>query len=79
MSPVRKLDFRIKLLPGVAPISTGPNKMDLTELKELKTWLEDLLVKGFIGLSVSPWGALVLFIKKKDETIRMYIDYRQLN
>ena len=49
------------------------------ELKELKTQLQDLVDKGFIRPSVSSWGALVLFVKKKNGTIRLYIDYRQLN
>ena len=50
-----------------------------TELKELKTQLQELLDKGFIRPSVSPWGALVLFVKKKDGTLWMCIDYRQIN
>ena len=50
-----------------------------TELKELKIQLQELLDKGFIRLSVSPWGAPVLFVKKKDGTLRMCIDYRQIN
>ena len=49
------------------------------ELKELKVQLEDLLKKGFIRLSISPWGALVLFVKKKDGSLRLCIDYRELN
>lgn len=49
------------------------------ELKKMKVQLEELLEKGFIRLSVSPWGALLLFMKKKDGSLRLYIDYRQLN
>ena len=49
------------------------------ELKELKEQLEDLLAKGYIRSSVSPWGAPVLFVRKKDGSMRLYIDYRQLN
>ena len=57
----------------------APNRMALTELKELKSQLQELMDKGFIRPSVSPWGALVLFVKKKDGTLRMCIDYRQIN
>ena len=53
--------------------------MDPTKLKELKLQLKDLLDKGFIQLSISPWGAPVLFVKKKDGTLRMCINYRQPN
>ena len=49
------------------------------EFKELKTRLQELLVKGFVRPSVSPWGAAVLFVKKKDVTLRLCIDYQQLN
>ena len=54
-------------------------RMAPVELKELKLQLQDLLGKGFIRLSVSPWGAPVLFVKKKDDTLRLCVDYRQLN
>ena len=60
-------------------ISRTPYHMVPTELKELKTQLHELLDKGFIRPSVSPWGAPVLFVKKKDGTLRMCIDYRQIN
>ena len=53
--------------------------MALTELKELQMQLQELLDKCFIRPSHSSWGALVLFVKKKDETLRMCIDYRELN
>ena len=53
--------------------------MALSELKELRVYLQELLDKRFIRPSVSPWGALVLFVKKKDGTLRMCIDYRQIN
>ena len=65
--------------PGTKPISIPPYRMAPTELKELKDQLQDLLSKVFIRPSVSPWGAPVLFVKKKDGTMRMCIDYRQLN
>ena len=59
-------------------ISIPPYRMALDELKELKAQLKDLLDKGFIRPSISPWGALILFVKKKDGSLRMCIDYRQL-
>ena len=77
--PAREIDFTIELLPGTAPISKAPYRMAPAELKELKTQIGELLDKGFIRPSVSPWGAPVLFVKKKDGTMRMCIDYRQLD
>lgn len=64
--PDRKIDFWIDLLPKTRPISIPPYMMVLAELKELKEQLKDLLDKGFIHPSVSPWGAPVLFVRKKD-------------
>ena len=75
----RKLEYRIELLSGSAPIFIPPYRMASAGLKKLKTQLQDLVDKGFIRPSVSPWGALALFVKKKDGTMRLYIDYRQLN
>ena len=75
----RELEFGIELLLGSAPISIPLYKITLAELKELKTQLQDLVDKGFIRSSVSPWGALVLLIKKKDGIMRLCIDYRQIN
>jgi len=77
--PYRKIDFSIKLLPGTQPISKTPYHMAANELKELKVQLQDLLEKGFIRPSASPWGAPVLFVSKKDGSMPLYIDYRQLN
>ncbi|KAH0730590.1 hypothetical protein KY289_001778 [Solanum tuberosum] len=77
--PDRDIDFAIDLEPGTKPISISPYHMASSELKELKDQLQDLLSKGFICPSMSHWGALVLFVKKKDRTMRMCIDYRQLN
>lgn len=71
--------FEIKLLLGSAPILKTPYKMAPAQLKELKTQLQELLDKGFIRQSFSPWGAPVLFVKKKDGTLHMCIDYRELN
>lgn len=79
LPPSRSVDFSIELLPGTSPISMAPYHMAPVELKELKEQLEELQGKGFIHPSTSPWGAPVLFIKKKDGSFRLCIDYRQLN
>ena len=70
------MDFTIELVPGTAPISISPYRMVPAELRELKVQLQELLDKGFIRPSVSSWGAPVLFIKKKDGTMGLCIDYR---
>ena len=75
----RVVDFGIELHPGTSPISMTPHRMALVELQELRVQLHELLDKGFIRLSTSPWGAPVLFVKKKDKTLRLCIDYRQLS
>ena len=67
------------MIPGSQPISKSPYRMAPTELKELKEQLEDLMKKEFIRPSISPWGAPVLFVWKKDGTLRLCIDYRELN
>ena len=77
--PEREIDFGIDLLLDTQPISILPYRMEPTELKELKDQLKDLLDKGFIRPSVSPWSAPVLFMHKKDGSLRMCIDYPQLN
>ncbi|KAL0536139.1 hypothetical protein IC582_025073 [Cucumis melo] len=79
LPPDREIEFTIELLPGTAPISQAPYRMAPSELKELKMQLQELVDKGYIRPSVSPWGAPVLFVKKKDGTLRLCIDYRQLN
>ncbi|KAA0067484.1 ty3-gypsy retrotransposon protein [Cucumis melo var. makuwa] len=79
LPPPREVDFAIELEPGTAPISRAPYRMAPAELKELKVQLQELLDKGFIRPSVSPWGAPVLFLKKKDGSMRLCIDYRELN
>nr|GFC42449.1 putative reverse transcriptase domain-containing protein [Tanacetum cinerariifolium] len=76
---VREVEFNIKLIPGSEPISKAPYRMASIELKELKEQLQELLERGFIRLSMSPWGAPVLFVKKKDGSMRLCIDYRELN
>ncbi|KAL0551449.1 hypothetical protein IC582_010537 [Cucumis melo] len=79
LPPQREVEFAIELEPGTVPISRAPYRMALAELKELKVQLQELLDKGFIRPSVSPWGAPVLFVKKKDGSMRLCIDYRELN
>uniref|UniRef100_A0A2N9G885 RNA-directed DNA polymerase n=1 Tax=Fagus sylvatica TaxID=28930 RepID=A0A2N9G885_FAGSY len=79
LPPDREVEFSIDLLPGTGPISKAPYRMAPTELRELKVQLQELLDKGFIRPSVSPWGAPVLFVKKKDGSMRLCIDYRELN
>nr|GFC52616.1 putative reverse transcriptase domain-containing protein [Tanacetum cinerariifolium] len=77
--PVSEVEFNIELIPGAEPISKAPYRMAPVELKELKDKLQELLERSFIRPSVSPWGAPVLFVKKKDGSIRLCIDYRELN
>ena len=79
MPPDRDIDFCIDLEPGTRPISIPPYRMAPAELRELKAQLQELLGKSFIRPSASPWGAPVLFVKKKDGSFWMCIDYRQLN
>jgi len=79
LPPPRDTEFTIELMPGVGPQSKAPYRMAPAELKELKVQLEELLGKGFIRPSVSPWGAPVLFVKKKDGSMRLCVDYRMLN
>jgi hypothetical protein len=66
-------------MPGTAPITKSPYKMTWEELAELKIQLKDLLDKGYIRLSSSPWGCPTLFVKKKDEALRLCVDYHLLN
>ena len=77
--PDREIEFAIELIPGAAPVSKAPYRLAPMELKELATQLQELLDKGMIRPSVSPWGAPVLFVKKKDGSLRLCIDYRELN
>ena len=77
--PNREVEFAIELVPGSGPISITPYRMSPLEMAELKAQLEDLLGKHFIRPSVSPWGAPVLLVKKKDGSMRLCVDYRQLN
>ena len=72
----RDVDFIIKLHPSTSPISMTLDRMAPAELQELKVQLQELLDRGFIRPSTSPWGAPVLFAKKKDKTLQLCIDYR---
>nr|GFA47122.1 putative reverse transcriptase domain-containing protein [Tanacetum cinerariifolium] len=74
-----KLKFRIDLILGAMPVANSPYRLAPSEMQELSEQLQELLDKGFIRPSHSPWGALVLFVKKKDGSVRMCIDYRELN
>ena len=75
----KDVDFTIELHPGTSPISMTPHRMAPVELQELKVQLQELLDRGFIRPSTSPWGTSVLFSKKNDKTLLLHIDYRQLN
>jgi hypothetical protein len=77
--PKGKVEFAIEIIPGTAPISNRAYRVSRPELVELKKQIDELLEKGYIRPSTSPWAALVLFVEKKDETKRMCIDYRSLN
>jgi hypothetical protein len=79
LPPRRRVDHVIEVMLGVAPLTKAPYRMNHEELKELKVQLEELLVKGYIKPSKSPYGAHVLFVHKKDGTLRMCVDYRALN
>jgi hypothetical protein len=79
MPPKSAIEFKIELQPGTTPIAKAPYKMSLVELADLKIQLQDLLDKGFIHPSSSPWGCPALFIPKKDKECRLCVDYRPLN
>ncbi|GJT11645.1 putative reverse transcriptase domain-containing protein [Tanacetum coccineum] len=79
LPPPRQFEFRIDLIPGAAPVARAPYRLAPSEMKELSKQLQELLEKGFIRPSSSPWGAPVLFVIKKDGSFRMCIDYRKLN
>ena len=73
------MEFKIELVPGTAPISRRPYRMPPNELAELKIQLQELLDKGLIRPSSYPWGCPSLFVKKKDKSLWMCVDYRPLN
>jgi hypothetical protein len=78
MPPERAIEFKIELQPSTAPIAKAPYKMSRMELKELKIQLQDLLDKGYIHPSISPWGCSTLFVEKKDKELRLCVDYHLL-
>ncbi|GJY87570.1 putative reverse transcriptase domain-containing protein [Tanacetum coccineum] len=79
LPPIRQVEFQIDLVPGAAPVARAPYRLAPSEMEELSTQLQELSDKGFIRPSSSPWGAPVLFVKKKDGSFRMCIDYHELN
>nr|GEW93258.1 hypothetical protein [Tanacetum cinerariifolium] len=79
LPPPRQTEFKIEMIPGAAPVARAPYRLVPSELKELSDQLKELSKKGFIRPSSSPWGASVLFVKKKDGSFCMCIDYRELN
>nr|GFC00339.1 putative reverse transcriptase domain-containing protein [Tanacetum cinerariifolium] len=79
LPPARPVEFQTDLIPGATPVARAPYRLAPSEMKELSEQLQELSEKGFIKPSSSPWGALVLFVKKKDGSFRMCIDYRELN
>ena len=79
LPPDREIEFKIELLPGTAPISRRPYRMSPNKLAELKIQLQELLEKGLIRPSSSPWGCPAIFVKKKDKSLRICVDYRPLN
>ena len=76
LTPKMGINFTIDLVPRAAPVSRIPYMIITLELLEMKIQLQELLGKKYIHPSVSPWGVLVLFMKKKDGTLRLCIDYR---
>ncbi|GJU27309.1 hypothetical protein Tco_0348504 [Tanacetum coccineum] len=79
LPPIRQVEFQIDLVPRAAPVARAPYRLDPLEMHELSSQLHDLVDKGFIRPSSSPWGAPVLFVKKKNGSFRMFIDYQELN
>nr|GFC09296.1 putative reverse transcriptase domain-containing protein [Tanacetum cinerariifolium] len=79
LPPVREIEFRIDLIPGALPVVKSPYHLAPFEMMELSNQLKELQEKGFIQPNYSPWGAPMLFVKKKDGALRMCINYRELN
>ena len=79
MPPDRDIEFLTELLPSTGPILKRPYRMPTNDLEEIKKQIKELLEKGYIQQSSSPWGAPVLLVEKKDGSLRMVVDYRALN
>ena len=79
MPPDRDIEFVIELVPGTGPIAQKPYRMNPRELDELKKQLDDMLRKGLIRPSASPWGSPIIFVDKRDGTTHLCVDYRKLN
>ncbi|GKC47509.1 hypothetical protein Tco_1065231 [Tanacetum coccineum] len=79
LPPVRQVEFQINLIPGAAPVARAPYRLSPSEMQELSNQLQELADRGFIRPSTLPWGAPILFVKKKDGSFRMCIDYWELN
>jgi hypothetical protein len=79
LPPRREIDFSIDLVSGTTLVSKTTYRMSTPELKELQMQLEELLKKGYIRPSISPWGPPIIFVKNNDGTLRLCIDFRQLN
>ncbi|GKF39741.1 hypothetical protein Tco_0119802 [Tanacetum coccineum] len=79
LPPARPVEFHIDLIPGATPVAQASYRLALSKMKEMSEQLQELSDKGFIRPSSSPWGAPILFVKKKDGSFRMCIDYRELN
>nr|GFB28274.1 putative reverse transcriptase domain-containing protein [Tanacetum cinerariifolium] len=79
LPPTRQVEFQIDLILGATPVAQAPYRLAPSKMKELSDQLQELFDKGFIRPSSSPWGAPILFVKKKDGSFRMCIDYRELN
>jgi hypothetical protein len=75
----RQVEFRIDLVSGLAPVAKAPHRLEPSEMQELSSQLQELLDKGFIKPSFSPWGASVLSVRNKDGSFRMCINYRELD
>nr|GFB45051.1 putative reverse transcriptase domain-containing protein [Tanacetum cinerariifolium] len=79
LPPTRPVEFQVDLIPGASPVARAPYRLAPSEMKEFSEQLQELSDNGFIRPSSSPWGASILFVKKKDRSFKMCVDYRELN